>query len=63
MKLMSQKSPVCLPKGILFDTDNTLYDYLPAHQAATTPSARSALVSFPFHQVSLKSIRRCSKSN
>ena len=34
MKLMSQKSPVCLPKGILFDTDNTLYDYLPAHQAA-----------------------------
>ena len=34
MKIYNQKSIDRLPAGILFDTDNTLYDYVPAHRAA-----------------------------
>ena len=34
MKIYNQTSIDRLPAGILFDTDNTLYDYAPAHRAA-----------------------------
>ena len=34
MKIYNQTSIDRLPAGILFDTDNTLYDYAPAHHAA-----------------------------
>ena len=34
MKIINSQKFNCLPDGILFDTDNTLYSYDPAHSAA-----------------------------
>ena len=34
MKIYNQERFICLPDAILFDTDNTLYPYNPAHTAA-----------------------------
>ena len=34
MKIINTHRVNSLPEGILFDTDNTLYDYMPAHNAA-----------------------------
>ena len=34
MKIFNAQRVDNLPEGILFDTDNTLYDYTPAHEAA-----------------------------
>ena len=36
MKIFNAQRVDNLPEGILFDTDNTLYDYTPAHEAAST---------------------------
>tara|TARA_B100001758_G_C18398614_1_gene607511 strand:+ start:747 stop:1487 length:741 start_codon:yes stop_codon:yes gene_type:complete len=34
MKIYNKDKIKCLPDAILFDTDNTLYNYFPAHEAA-----------------------------
>ena len=34
---------VCFPEAIIFDTDNTLYPYDPAHKAATESVVKKAI--------------------
>ena len=41
-KVYNKRSIEELPKAVIFDTDNTLYPYLPAHQAASKALAFKA---------------------
>ena len=34
LKLINPEKFIKLPKAIIFDTDNTLYEYAPAHELA-----------------------------
>lgn len=46
MKIFNPSKINCIPKGILFDTDNTLYDYEPAHAAAQRAVEKKVIDTF-----------------
>ena len=39
---LNNKQKVCFPEAVIFDTDNTLYSYEPAHKAATKSVVKKA---------------------
>jgi putative hydrolase of the HAD superfamily len=40
---LSNGKRVCIPEAVIFDTDNTLYSYNPAHKAATESVIKKAI--------------------
>ena len=46
MKINKKTAFLTPPLGILFDTDNTLYNYEPAHKAAMSSVARKCVDTF-----------------
>ena len=46
MNVLSKSKLTCLPSAILFDTDNTLYPYYPAHEAALSAVSKKVVETF-----------------
>jgi HAD superfamily hydrolase (TIGR01549 family) len=46
MKVIKKNSFICLPNAVLFDTDNTLYPYDPAHMAAQQAVKQKVMSTF-----------------